>query len=68
MAIDDVGDGCLGFAFRIVIEAIILGTGYGILRLFGRGRGGFTGVDEVLGYILGGLTWAGLGFAAYLLL
>lgn len=64
MVDDDVTDGCLGTLFSILIEGIVLGTGYAILALFTRERGG---LHEVLAYVVGLLVWAGLGFVAYLI-
>ncbi len=66
MVIDD--EGCLARVFGFLVEVLIVGTGHGILRLFGRGKEGISGVDEILAYVLGALTWAGIGFAAYVLL
>ena len=66
MVVDD--EGCLARVFGFLVEVLIAGTGLGILRLFGRGKEGLSGVDEVLAYVLGALTWAAIGFAAYLLL
>jgi hypothetical protein len=65
--VDDVADGCLSMLFELVIEGLFLGTGYGILKLFGRGRGdrGWTGF---LAWALVGLVWFGLGTLAYWLL
>ena len=66
MVVDD--EGCLTRVLGFLVEVLIAGTGLGILRLVGRGKEGLSGVDELLAYVLGALTWAGIGFAAYLLL
>lgn len=60
----DDADGCLGTLVSILIEGIVLGTGYAILALFTRERGG---LHEVLAYVVGVLVWAVLGFVAYLI-
>lgn len=65
--VDDVAEGCLGVLFEVVLEGMMRGTGYGILKLFGyrRGAGGWI---DLLAWVLGALVWVGLGFAAYWLL
>jgi len=65
--VDDAAEGCLGVLFEVVLGGLLQGTGYGILKLFGCGRGAGGWID-LLAWALGGLVWVGLGFALYRLL
>ena len=64
---DEASDGCLTLLFDVLVQGLLLGTGYGILKLFGRGRGEGWLV-ELFACALGLLTWTALGYAAFWLL
>lgn len=65
--VDDLAEDVAGGCLEGVFEIFIAGTGYLILRLFGRGRGEGWLVS-LLASVLGMAFWAGLALLAYWLL